>query len=139
MLRARLALHLALLTAPLAACAARPAPATAAPPATKEAPAPAKAADTPADHVDGAKAKKLVGDGARLVDVRGPDEYATKHIDGAVNVPVETVGEHDFGPKDTPLVLYCRSGKRASRAAAALRSKGYTRVYELGAMTSWGD
>ena len=89
-------------------------------------------------HVDGAKAKKLVAGGAKLVDVRGADEYAAKHIDGAVNSPAELIQEDDFGGnKDQPLVLYCDKGERAARAAATLRSKGFTHVYELGGMSNW--
>ncbi len=90
-------------------------------------------------RVDGEKAKTLVAEGARLVDVRTPEEFAKKHIDGAVNEPVDTIGERELGAKDAPLVLYCGSGARASRAAATLRAKGYTRVYELGAMSNWKD
>lgn len=91
--------------------------------------------------VDGAAAKKLVAGGARLVDVRTPEEFATEHLDGAVNVPIELVGTplSDLGPKDAPLVLYCASGRRASHAAELLRTRGFTRVYELGAMTKWGQ
>ena len=87
--------------------------------------------------VDGSKAKKLVAGGAKLVDVRGADEYGVKHIEGAENAPVETIDETDLGPKETPLVLYCSSGARSARAATTLRSKGYKNVYELGAMSNW--
>ena len=100
--------------------------------------APGAAAATPSDaHVDGSKAKKLVAGGARLIDVRGADEFGVKHIDGAENAPVETIDDTDLGSKDTPLVLYCSSGARSARAATTLRSKGYKHVYELGAMSNW--
>jgi rhodanese-related sulfurtransferase len=104
--------------------------------APSAAPAPAAPADA---HVDGTKAKALVAAGARLVDVRTPTEFGQKHIDGAVNLPVDTIGDHeaDLGAKDTSLVLYCGSGARAARAATTLRAKGYTKVYELGAMSNW--
>jgi rhodanese-related sulfurtransferase len=93
---------------------------------------------TPSDaHVDGSKAKKLVAGGARLIDVRGADEFGVKHIEGAENAPVETIDDTDLGSKDTPLVLYCSSGARSARAATTLRSKGYKHVYELGAMSNW--
>jgi len=107
--------------------------------ATPAAPgAPGAAAATPSDaHVDGSKAKKLVAGGARLIDVRGADEFGVKHIDGAENAPVETIDDTDLGSKDTPLVLYCSSGARSARAATTLRSKGYKHVYELGAMSNW--
>jgi rhodanese-related sulfurtransferase len=89
------------------------------------------------EHVDGGKAKKLVAGGAKLLDVRGADEYGTKHVEGADNAPVETIDEADVGPKDGSYVLYCSSGARAERAATALKKKGYTKVYVLGAMSNW--
>ena len=93
---------------------------------------------TPAgEHVDGVKAKKLVADGARLIDVRSPEEYGAKHIEGADNAPVDTIDTRDLGSKEAVLVVYCASGKRSARAASVLRAKGYTRVYDLGAMSNW--
>src|SRR5208283_2768374 len=88
----------------LAACASSPTP------SPTPAPAPAPATAAASDQVDGPAAHKLVQDGATLVDVRTPDEYATKHIDGAVNVPADQVATHDFGGKDKPVVLYCAHG-----------------------------
>jgi phage shock protein E len=111
-------------------------PATPATPGAPGAPGAAAAAPTGA-KVDGSKAKKLVAGGARLIDVRGADEYGVKHIEGAENDPVETIDDADLGSKDTPLVLYCSSGARSARAAATLRAKGYKNVYELGAMSNW--
>ncbi|MEA2748673.1 MAG: phage shock protein [Myxococcales bacterium] len=99
--------------------------------------APGATAASGGQKVDGSKAKKLVAGGAKLVDVRGADEYGVKHIEGAENAPVETIDDTDLGPKETPLVLYCSSGARSARAATTLRSKGYKNVYELGAMSNW--
>jgi phage shock protein E len=108
----------------------------AAPPAAPVAqPAPTQASS---DRVDGARAHKLVQDGAVLVDARSSDEYATKHIDGAVNVPIDDIATHGFGAKDKPVVLYCAHGHRSEQAGQALRGRGYTRVYVLGAMSAWG-
>jgi len=102
-------------------------------------PEPAAATDGAAvQHVDGAAAHKLVQDGAVLVDVRNPDEYATKHIDGAINVPIDQVASHDFGGKDKSVVLYCAQGHRSAKAADVLKTSGYTHVYLLGAMSAWG-
>lgn len=126
-----------LLGALLAACASSPPP-----PAAATAPNEATPAQSspPAGHVDAKTAHALVGSGARLIDVRSPEEFAGGHIEGAESVPVATVDAAELGPKDSPLVLYCASGARAARAATVLRAKGYTRVYELGAMSSWkGD
>jgi len=120
-----------------AGCTQPPAPSTARPAAALEpSAAPPSAA---VEHVDGAAAKKLVQGGARLVDVRTPEEYAAGHIEGAVNVPVDTVETRDLGAKDQPIVLYCGSGKRSARAAAALRAKGFARLYDLGPMSAWSE
>lgn len=101
------------------------------------APGTTAAASGSVEHVDGSKAKKLVAGGAKLLDVRGADEYGPKHIEGAENAPVETIDEADVGPKDGTYVLYCSSGARAERAGAALKKKGYTKVYVLGGMSNW--
>ncbi|MBN9162796.1 MAG: rhodanese-like domain-containing protein [Myxococcales bacterium] len=108
-----------------------------APPAAAEQAASAAPSASSGGTIDGAQARKLVGEGAKLVDVRSPAEYAEKHVDGADNVPVDAIAEHDLGPKDGAIVLYCHSGKRSARAAASLRARGYTRVYDLGGMSNW--
>ncbi len=95
------------------------------------------AASASVEHVDGSKAKKLVAGGAKLLDVRGADEYGPKHIEGADNAPVETIDEADVGPKDATYITYCSNGPRSERAANALKKKGYTKVYVLGAMSNW--
>ena len=40
-------------------------------------------------------------------------------------------------PKDRAVVVYCRSGGRASGAANYLASQGYERVYNAGGMMTW--
>ncbi len=86
-------------------------------------------------------AKKLVAAGAVLLDVRTPAEYAEKHIDGAVNIPVQELASRldEVGPRERPVVVYCRSGHRAAKAAAMLREAGFTQVHDLGAMSRWPD
>lgn len=89
-------------------------------------------------RIDGPSARTLVSKGATLVDVRTPEEYANRHVQGAVNVPMDTIHTHDLGPTDTPVVVYCSSGTRSARAAAALRARGYS-VYDLGGMSRFDD
>lgn len=119
----------------LVGCNQTPAPSTA-PSAAAASAAPPSAA---VERVDGSAAKKLVQGGARLVDVRTPEEYAAGHIEGAVNVPVDTVEGSDLGAKDQPIVVYCASGKRSARAAATLRTKGHAKLYDLGPMSAWSE
>jgi phage shock protein E len=102
-------------------------------------PAPTTSSAAVVPDVDGPAAHELVKNGAQLVDVRSPDEFAEKHIEGAVNVAIDTVTSHDFGGKDKPLVLYCRAGHRSQKAAETLRASGYTNVHVLGPMSAWGN
>jgi phage shock protein E len=113
-----------------------PRTATAPPEKTSEATEPA----TPAPGiVDGPTAQRLVAEGARLLDVRTPQEYAEGHPPGAVNVPYEVVGQRaaELGGPETPIVVYCRSGRRSAIAVEALKGLGYRRVYDLQRVTSW--
>ena len=70
-----------------------------------------------------------------LVDVRTPEEYAAGHLEGAVNVPVESP---DFPTLVATLdpsleyVVYCRSGRRSEIAAEFMVAEGLT-VTDLGA------
>jgi rhodanese-related sulfurtransferase len=84
-------------------------------------------------------ARQLVAEGARLIDVRSPGEFAAGHLDGARNVPVGEIGGRagELGPKDRPIVLYCASGTRSAAAARTLRASGFSKVYNLGAMSNW--
>src|SRR4029079_18065616 len=85
-------------------------------------------------EIQGPDARKLVAAGARLLDVRSAEEFAGGHLPGAVNIPVQELDRRlaEVGPRDSELVLYCRSGHRSGRAAELLRAHGFTRVHNLG-------
>ena len=96
----------------------------------------------PASSIDGQTAKMLVAEGAVLVDVRAPDFYAREHIRGAINVPVAQVEQRAaevIKSLDTPVIVYCRTGKGSAQAAATLKRLGYTHVYDLGSYLNWGE
>ncbi len=76
-----------------------------------------------------------------IVDVRTPAEYASEHIPGSVNVPLEHLPEH-AGRLGTlvpgPVVLVCRSGVRAQQAEQALRKADLSNLHVLhGGIASW--
>ena len=75
-----------------------------------------------------------------LIDVRTKEEYDSGHLDGAINIPyetvVETLGDTYTVHEDTPIIVYCRSGNRSGQAFTSLKNAGYTNVYDLGAMES---
>ena len=77
--------------------------------------------------------------GAVLLDVRTPQEYSEGHIPESKNVPLQsldkirTVVEN----KDTELFVYCYSGARSRQATAALGQMGYTKVNNIGGISSY--
>ncbi len=77
----------------------------------------------------------------RLLDVRTPGEFETEHIDGAYNVPLDTLAEHGAEIRAgvaAPVVLVCRSGQRSRRAEEALKAAGMTNLHVLdGGMSAW--
>ena len=89
--------------------------------------------------ISGADARRLVGEGAKLVDVRSPEEFAGGHLPGAINVPVQQLDGRmgEIGPHDQPVVVYCQSGMRSARAASTLRQAGFASVHNLGPMSAW--
>ncbi len=81
-----------------------------------------------------------VGETFPIVDVRTPEEYAEGHIPGAINIPNENIGDtrpEELPELDTPIVIYCRSGRRSEEAANKLLAMGYTFVFDLGGIQDW--
>ena len=74
--------------------------------------------------------------GAVVVDVRTPQEFASGHLRGAVNLDVSDAGFADavaaLDP-DAAYVVYCRSGNRSAAAASLMREAGL-QVTDAGAM-----
>jgi phage shock protein E len=89
--------------------------------------------------VDGATAKTLAASGAKVVDVRTPEEFASGHVPGAINIPYDQLPRRaaEIGPPSTRVILYCRSGRRSGIAFEALQKAGYPNLYDFGAVTSW--
>lgn len=76
---------------------------------------------------------------AMLIDVRTPEEYASGHIPGSLNVPLENIRAvwKTGADEDTPLYLYCAFGSRAARAALQLQALGYARAVDIGGIEDW--
>lgn len=79
----------------------------------------------------------LVNKGAFLVDVRSPGEYASGHVKGSTNIPLDQIQHHlaKFKGKEN-IVVFCRSGNRSSQAKAILEQNGFTNVTNGG---TWQD
>jgi phage shock protein E len=67
-----------------------------------------------------------------IIDVREPSEYATGHVEGALNIPpAELMGGSSqlaTVPKDEQIVLYCLSGSRSNASMQILQTQGYTKL-----------
>jgi rhodanese-related sulfurtransferase len=89
--------------------------------------------------VDGAQARRLVAKGVKVVDVRTPAEFAGGHVPGALNIPHDQMAARagEIGPPTTPVLLYCRTGRRTQVALEALRAKGFTEIYDMQAYEKW--
>ena len=83
------------------------------------------------------EAKALVKQGALLLDVRTAGEFASGHVEGAVNVPVQELEARLPAEKDRAVVIYCQSGRRSAAAREMLLKAGFAKVFDLGAMSNW--
>jgi rhodanese-related sulfurtransferase len=70
--------------------------------------------------------KQLLRNGAVILDVRTPDEFAMGHIKGSRNISVDQVQRHITGIKklDKPVITCCRSGARSGMVAGILKAAG---------------
>ena len=78
------------------------------------------------------QAGEMLRQGATVVDVRTPQEYAEQHLPGAVNLPLETLSMNKAQLPSGPLLLHCKSGMRSNMATGMLRKSGRKEVYNLG-------
>ncbi len=75
----------------------------------------------------------LIKNGAQIIDVRTPGEYAGGHIQGSVNIPLDTLQRnHSKIKKDKPVITCCASGMRSLSAKSILASNGFPEVYNGG-------
>lgn len=71
---------------------------------------------------------------AVLLDVRSPREYASGHIPGSINLPLQDIDNatQKVISKEVPLFVYCLSGARSQQAAVRLHELGYVNVRSIG-------
>ncbi len=67
-----------------------------------------------------------------FIDVREPDEFKYSHIEGAINIPLASISAENDTLKnllpEANVILYCRSGVRASKALIKLQQLGFCNV-----------
>ena len=80
-------------------------------------------------------ARTHLSNGALLVDVRTPSEFASGHLPDAINVPLDQIEvklPRRVKDKNQPVLLHCQSGMRSGIAMKKLKSLGYANVFNLG-------
>ncbi|MGY0398334.1 MAG: rhodanese-like domain-containing protein [Ostreibacterium sp.] len=81
-----------------------------------------------------------VNAGAKLIDLRRPDDYRAGHIAGAKNIQSDEFTQHitSLGKKDKAIILYCYKGIGSKKALAELQKSGFTNVSHLaGGIETW--
>jgi rhodanese-related sulfurtransferase len=84
--------------------------------------------------------KQIIENGAIIIDVRTPGEFAGGHVKGSVNIPLDKIQGNIHKIKDykKPIVVCCASGMRSSNAKRVLIKNGLEDVYDGGSWMSIG-
>ena len=81
--------------------------------------------------------KELVKNGAQIIDVRTRGEYASGHVKGSVNIPLNELSASLAKiQKNVPLITCCASGMRSASAKSTLSSLGFKEVHNGGGWMS---
>jgi phage shock protein E len=72
-----------------------------------------------------------------VIDVRTPEEFQSGHVQGALNLPHDSIAQ-DIAKtkvaKDDHVILYCRSGRRSEMAQGTLKGLGFSNVENYGSL-----
>lgn len=94
-------------------------------------------------EIDVATAAQAIALGVTLIDIREPAEFEAGRLTGALSIPrgvleFKTVDHPALANKDSRIVIYCRSGGRASLSALNLQRLGYTNIESIaGGIEAW--
>lgn len=78
---------------------------------------------------------QLLKEGAIIVDVRSKAEFASGHVKGSINIPLEQISTNAENLKKHPhVIVCCRSGNRSGMAKRTLNAKGLKNITNGG---SW--
>ena len=78
-------------------------------------------------------------EGAFILDVREPSEWTQFHIPDATLIPLaELPNRLNEVPKDSKVVVVCRTGRRSAEGRDILLNAGFTQVTSMaGGVTQW--
>lgn len=82
--------------------------------------------------------QQFINKGAQLIDVRSTIEFNNGALNGAVNLPINTIQNNIEAIDQTkPVLLYCRSGQRSGMVQQFLISLGFQDVYNIGSYSKY--
>ena len=95
----------------------------------------------PAISVEELKAKRDRGEALTLLDVREPHEWAISDLRDSIKIPLRSLPQKFSElPRDTEIVVYCRTGGRSGQAVQFLRQQGYGKALNLaGGINRWAE
>ncbi len=76
---------------------------------------------------------------AVIIDVRTEEEFNEGHLDNAINISSTVIKfniKGQISDFETPIIVYCQSGRRSAESANILVNLGYKNVYDMGGITS---
>lgn len=90
----------------------------------------------PVPEVEVLQAKALIDSGALVIDVQGAEQFAVRHLPGAVPVPLAIlragIPASVAAAKDRPIVVYCNKGAGSGPdATRLLQNAGFSKVVHL--------
>src|SRR5689334_20922738 len=84
---------------------------------------------------------RLMNQGALVLDIRKPEEFAAGHVNGAKQFDSDKIlnaGETHKRFKDKPVIVICDSGSLAAAAVRQLTRQGFTKAFTLrGGLAAW--
>ena len=104
------------------------------------------------EEIDASRLRALQATGTPVIDVREPGEFAEGRIPGAVNIPrgvlefqvdghpaVNGARDEHLSHRETPVIVYCRTGGRSALAAESLKRLGFAQPLSLAGGWSAGS
>jgi phage shock protein E len=83
-------------------------------------------------------AHEFLRKGALIVDVRSPEEFNSRHLPKAINLPsdqIETTLPPRIPDRNRLILLHCQAGTRSAAAKKKLNDLGYHNAHNLGSYT----
>ena len=70
--------------------------------------------------------QQFLNEGAVIIDVRTPQEFASGHVKGSKNIPLDSLQNRfeEIRSANKPVITVCQSGMRSSTAKSFLQGKG---------------